>query len=286
MEVGTEIIIPLTDHAAYFFENTHYSYETKWYDWYHFSKPEISITLNGLNYLDDISLKPRFFVPSAKGDHSGWFYSASKEYTSIHWRYNTTQERPVLLCNGISIHGFGREQEKQEFEPFVAESNLGINLRLPEISIVDKEGNLGLNISRSDVTYFKLEDKFGEDLCKNWLAQILISQPLDEAWNGQNIMSRYNPVFTFDRTAFTVGCRTFLFHTRKNILIVGRTNRWITSKGNQTEKTADSLVVYEDVSQYSSFPGLSFDHQILLDRNGVSSSCQELWIRKTDGVQL
>lgn len=283
VEVGTKIIIPLKQHAVDFF-NKHPAYFTAWYNWYHFREPEISITLNGSDYFDDIPLKPRFFVPTVNRNNSGWFYCASKEYTSIHWGYQVTgEDMRVFLCNGISVHDVGKST--QNFDSSMTESNLGINLRLPEISIVDKEGNLGLNISRSDVTYFKLEDKFGEELCKYWLAQILICQPIDRDGGSKKIMFGYDTVVTPDKKSFTIDSRTFLFHTGLDVLIVGNTGRSIMPHLNLSEKLSNMLVVYKELSTYTSSQGLEFDYQILLDRRGIRPSCKELWVKKIKGIQ-
>lgn len=65
-----------------------------------------------LNYFGDVPLKPRFFVPSVKRDNSGWFYCASREYTSIHWGYQVTHEdMSIFLCNGITVHDVGKDIE-------------------------------------------------------------------------------------------------------------------------------------------------------------------------------
>lgn len=287
VEPGTEIIIPLKQRAVEFFDDIYSSsYGREWYNWYHFSKPEILITLNGFNYFGDVPLKPRFFVPSVKRDNSGWFYCASREYTSIHWGYQVSREdMSILLCNGITVHDVGKRYRNEAVDPFVAESNLGINLRLPEISIVDKEGNLGLDISRSNVTYFKLEDKFGEELCKYWLAQILICQPTDRNGINERIMYGYNTIVTPDKKAFTIGSRTFLFHTGMDILIAGYTSRFTTPRFDSSEKLRNTLIVYKELSKYTLSQGLEFDEQILLDNRGIRSSCKELWVRKIEGIQ-
>lgn len=288
VNVGTEIMIPLKQQAVDFFNEEYSSYKTEWYNWYHFSEPEILITLNGSEVFNKQPLKPRFLVPNNQKHTSGWFYCTSKEYTSIHWGYHVTREdMRVFLCNGITVHDFGNEYRNRndDKEPFIAESNLGINIRLPEISVIDKEGNLGLNIARSDVTYFKLEDKFGEELCKYWLAQILISDPLDEKDQYKGIMPRYKTVLTYNSESFTINNWTLLFHTGMDILLLGDENMWKYSHLELSENLSDTLIIYERLFPHNSIISFGFDHQILLDKNGVNPSCKEMWIRKTEIVQ-
>ena len=286
VEVGTQIIIPLMQRAVDFFNNdfSEYYYYPKWewYNWYHFSEPEISMTRNGSDYFGDIPLKPRFFVPSDDRDDSGWFYCASKEYTSIHWSYDTAYGRSMdLICNGISVHY--NLSEKSCIRSLIDKSNLGIHISWPQMSIVDKEGNLGLDISRSYATYFKLEDKFGEELCKYLLAQILIYQPVEINRDGthKEIMGIYDPVITPDKKSFTIDSRTFLFHTGMDILLVGNTDGFTIPHPDSSEKLTDTLISYKRV-----FTNLVFDHQILIDDGGIHPSCKEIWGRKIGGNMI
>lgn len=287
VNVGTEIIISLKQRAVDFFNKEYSSYTTEWYNWYHFSEPEVSMVLNDSNHLGDTLLEPRFMVPAVKRDKSGWFYCASREYTSIHWGYNVTNEDMyVFLCNGISVHGTGRNNsENRDFNSFQAESNLGITLKLPDISIVDKEGNLGLNISRSDVTHFKIEDKFGEELCKYCLAQILIKRPEDIGSRGSSDTYYYHDIIVDDKEAFTIESRTFLFHTGMDILVVGEINSGNKSRSAFSKPLTNTLVIFKEILHFQLPQELTIDGQILLNNKGISPCCQELWVKKTDCIQ-
>lgn len=283
VEIGTQIIIPLDQHAVDYFNDADHSYFTPWYNWYHFKEPELSIALNGADHIGERRLKPRFFAPNIKHDALGWFYCPSKEYTSIHWGYEVTHEdMNVFLCNGITVHNVrnGNESRGEIFDSLVEGSNIGIDIRLPRMSIVDKEGNLGLNISRSEITYFKLEDKFGEELCKYWLAQILVCEPIDNYGNNEAI-GNYNTVFTYNKQAFTIDSRTFLFHMAKNILLIGTKDRWTKPKLDLSKSMLDAVIIFKGLSHSSN---LTVDHEILLGDSGFSSACLEAWGIETDDL--
>lgn len=194
---GTTIEISMNKKAIKEFTK---SYSKNWAEWYHFSKPEITYVINGCAFK-----KAKLYDLTKKQDSDGWFYCESDDYDILHWTKNYIG--PKFICNGIHI----QNRQRYYYDGFLQRSLIdrGYHRGDPTISVIDKKGVFPLDLARSVVfNTFTLDDNVVEELCKHYIAEILVYGEKDS--------------YIFSDKGFVPNERSFLLNVNTQLYLIGK----------------------------------------------------------------
>jgi len=167
-EPGTMIKIKLhKESLEYFSDESKWSYygsTTKWFQWYHFSKPELCYYLNGKKIEKDI-----FIIPEKGIDKDGWYDAKSEVFQNMKLNYTgitgaTSYSEAQIIVNGIIVDKWNKYSYSK--------------VSLPDISIIDRDNKLDINLKRTKILNFP-ESITIEEMFKYYLANILAMPETD-----------------------------------------------------------------------------------------------------------
>lgn len=170
---GTEIEIMMAQNIFDQLEKNGYN-KFSWLDWYIGDTPKVQYLVN-----EEFKNRKIFFQPSKKRE----IYSNG--YDKIRWDYSQkkdirTNSDMFVACNDIiiTLSGYSRFA-----------SNNQIITYTPHLFIEDSQGILPLNLNRNSIDSFYLpfENELLEDVCKDFISQILISQISSDVINKYSI---------------------------------------------------------------------------------------------------
>lgn len=168
-EPGTIIEIITLNPPAFMQESTKENSGSGW-DWYCLDRPIVErFSLNGKR------LQQSVLLPSSlETSEFDYHWISPKDYDSIGWTYS---EFPPVVCNGIIvINNKTTNRYSLEDGNFL---NKEIKIKMPSISIFDKDGKLPITLDRLRIEYDQLQflGDIREDVEKNILAFLLIAAP-------------------------------------------------------------------------------------------------------------
>lgn len=150
-EFGTKIIIETNDSVISLLKKqwddgwNRYNYRIDgnvipWYEWYKFNSPKLKIVVPN----EWKERKIEFLKIKEKSN--GWKSFKTNNYERIDWTYGVKSDNYKLICNGIII--------SNAYE--IRDYDFPRDLKIPLISVIDKEGTFPLNLSRSGIEEQKL----------------------------------------------------------------------------------------------------------------------------------
>lgn len=167
--IGTAITIQITDAVYSGLISDHQGEKddqgASW-DWFCLNKPLLERRLMPKGK----RLKQRFLLPSANQTlPPEWRRIQYKDFDDVHWSYEA--HAPRLVCNGIIINEGKGEGELTDSK--------WRDFRKPSISIFDSLGKLPLNLQRTRLTSTPLpfEDDLREQVCRDFLAYVIVNAP-------------------------------------------------------------------------------------------------------------
>ena len=163
---GTTITIWL---RAGVYETLKKNESPSWLDWYVFDDPIVEYQIEGETYVDTGCKLHR-----DPEQNTGWFTLDSDQYASYQW--STDLGRGGLYCNGIRIENAAY--------PDLAKD--GLDVTMPALSIIDKNGTLNVDLARSKMMSFPEQDGFVEQFFRYHIARVLMAP-----WNTREDI-RYN----------------------------------------------------------------------------------------------
>jgi molecular chaperone HtpG len=174
--IGTTIRVRLSPEAVNVLTENATQYRSdvgpETWDWYCLADPRVDRSIS------DRRLQQRFLLPAANQPLSyPWRRIEHPDFEDVQWAYTTA---PGLVCNGITVMG-ARSQS-----PVLWQRNGSLHLlRMPRISVFDRDGLLPLNLQRdglSERTY-----PFREQLMRSvaqdvlaWMSVFGPTRPLDD----------------------------------------------------------------------------------------------------------
>lgn len=177
-EVGTTIEIVTKSPPAFMMESNKKENQSSW-DWYCLDKPIVQrIGHNNKRIPQNVNLPAN--IMSSKS-HYHWI--GTKDYASIGWTY---EDFPSIVCNGIIV----MQENQTKYQ--IAEGeflNSKLKIRLPNLSIFDRDGKLPITLDRLRIDFDNLQfiPTLLKDIELNILAFLLVSAPL------KNILKEKNP---------------------------------------------------------------------------------------------
>jgi hypothetical protein len=177
LPTGTIIRIRIDNDKLYSFQPINpllYSADNtyEWAAWYALSDPIVNYWRFGEKIKSPIKPGPDPNNPTAE-----WRSLNVKEYNKVFWTYDSSyQNRRKLICNGIVIPNHKNSENYLDVSPFYT----------PKISVVDNNMALPLTLNRNslsnDVSFRK---DLHEDICKDFLAYVLLFNPSCRVVNSQ-----------------------------------------------------------------------------------------------------
>ena len=131
--------------------------DVTWYNWYAFDVPEVHCYLDGTErYPFGVRLKrdPK--------ENTDWHAASPGRFASLQWSMPPKRIAPEFLCNGIRIRSF-----------FWNDLDIGMNLNVPNISVLDPDAVLDVDVSRSKIRSFPEERELVNELYRMMIAQLL-----------------------------------------------------------------------------------------------------------------
>jgi hypothetical protein len=137
------------------------------WDWYCLTTPSIVRSIEGAH----LTLSPHERAP-AEGEElsGGWFRLAVDGYNDVHWKY---ERRPRLICNGFFI------ARHVHWQKGLFQGELDAPLRVPSISVFDRDGVLPLTLDRRGLTHENVlfADELAGDVLRDLIAFALVHPP-------------------------------------------------------------------------------------------------------------
>lgn len=137
----------------------HYNKNPKWFEWYKFDYPKVSLDLPKDWSISKIN---KFEIDRETSQIKGWRRFSNPYFTAIDWSYTDTKK--VVLCNGIVIPQ-EIKMDRYYFPSFPV---------VPSLSIIDFNGNLPLSLNRNEVNgELPFLNDLATDICKDILWELL-----------------------------------------------------------------------------------------------------------------
>jgi len=191
---GTTIEIKLNNRAKRLFEEQtsqqkrKFDDEVNWYDWYHFERPALSMTING-----EACSFPMITVPRLPRDNPNWKTFRSSHFQSYMYTFDQNSYRSGLYCNGIIIPEI----------PLPYYQYYGLRLfAAPTVSVVDTDANLQVDLLRNRLIGFPDEKRLVEDIYKRLIITLLSTEK--NPVNGFNFLDDAERCLIFNTEGFTL----------------------------------------------------------------------------------
>jgi len=150
-----------------------------WTLWYALSDPTVNYYYHGNKITPPIKLGPDPNDPPAE-----WRALDTNGYNKIFWTYDKSYVNRNFICNGIVIPNSDyRAENYLHVQPFSR----------PKISVVDNNGLLPLTLNRDQLSdHVSFQKDLMEELCKDFLAYVLLFNPQCYTKNSQVILGSQN----------------------------------------------------------------------------------------------
>jgi hypothetical protein len=137
------------------------------WDWYCLTEPTVARSIGGVGLVDSEHDK----APAEGAELSdGWFRLNVKGYNDVHWKYEKFSR---LVCNGFYIPDYVHWYEG------LFDDDLDVPLRVPSLSVFDRDGVLPLRLDRRGLTHQNVlfVDELSRDVLRDVIAFALVHAP-------------------------------------------------------------------------------------------------------------
>lgn len=200
-----------------------------WADWYIGDIPEVKYLIN-----DEIKDRQIFFKPFKEREIYPNGYDKIKWYYAKEMRTNSDN---FVACNDLII-------TLSNYSNFIASSDV-ITYK-PHLLIEDSQGILPLNLNRNslDSVLLPFEDELFEDVAKDFIAQILMTQISSNEISKYSIYP-HNMEFLYLTNGFSLLCDYFVnkIHN-KTILRILSKNDYTIKNTSKILNTSENLIIY------------------------------------------
>jgi Histidine kinase-, DNA gyrase B-, and HSP90-like ATPase len=160
------------------------------WDWYCLQSPEVLRTVSGTR-LDQTHLLPG----SREALPPEWKRVDVAGYEDVQWSYSAA---PFLTCNGIVIAEGPTEEVAGEFQH--------LPLRIPNISIFDRDGLLPLTLRRDGLRTFRypFERELSIEVAKDYITAAALFSPKSALYVGEGLewySGRWHPGYSSGRAS-------------------------------------------------------------------------------------
>lgn len=204
--VGTTITIQMNDEKVKFLLSNPY----KWTDWYRLKSPQIIYEV--IRNKEATIINQSFDDPTKDEQlDTNWHKIEIANFGLLHWTYPEgsngrnygTSNRPnYITCNGFFIpkdYDIGRVRGEDHTVHIC-----------PKISIFDNEGKLPLTLNRGSIDgKLPFEGELLKDICKDFIAKLLMTQPKSKVVDNIVFVSR-------ERFKHSCSGLTYSFYINKN----------------------------------------------------------------------
>lgn len=161
-DIGTKIVVNMTDATLKALRNPQVN---SWYNWYAWDEPSVRYWMDGRPIEPDAPIVPRDQRP-----FRGWYSLRDTELEMVRWGFPGSG----FYCNGILI------PRGDNIGTYIG----GVEIRMPSISVIDRDARLPLDLARSTVLQFPERDQLYNELCKLVFAQLFKAD-----WSGKESRS-------------------------------------------------------------------------------------------------
>jgi histidine kinase/DNA gyrase B/HSP90-like ATPase len=200
--IGTTVRVRMSERALKALSI--HTYRDPW-DWYVFDDPRVERRLYGTVCVQ------KYHLPAGTGPGdlpADWRCIVPEGYQAVHWTYSEA-EAPLLACNGIIVDFDNPFQLLFEAPSWDAH----IDLKMPAISVIDRDGQLPLSLKRDSLVGGKLPFSAAllhdvvSDLCACYLVhaprRMVANSGLSSILKGHDSLTHAGLFFTSKGTAPT-----------------------------------------------------------------------------------